>query len=409
MTLVLEFEYLSGVSFAAVGPDSDVPDWPPQPDRIFSALVASWAARGQRLREAEALEWLEKLPAPRVLASDAEPRTVPIVFVPPNDPRSDKQKNARGVLPTLRRPQPRRFPAARPHDPVVRLFWIDVEPDEGIVSALQQLARDTSYIGHSTSFTRCRFIVHPDAPNMEQARAPERRVYTGRFAELRQAFDAGRRPRLGARAAPIAESKQQRSSLFGERWMLFDHVAGTMPDVRACAVVAKTIRDALLSGYQRIGRGNVIPEIISGHAPDGSPLQAPHLAIVPLPFIGVPQGVCRRTSTRADGWYLPPNVPEAPAIVLIRSVRGRLGGHVQRPPVGGPLGQGRPCGVPGDQLDEPHGPQPAQRPRQAGAGDWCRHARPAHLHEDRGHGQGPIPRREGLKHAPPLHGHSCAD
>jgi len=55
MTLVLEFEYLSGVSFAAVGPDSDVPDWPPQPDRIFSALVASWAARGQRLREAEAL------------------------------------------------------------------------------------------------------------------------------------------------------------------------------------------------------------------------------------------------------------------------------------------------------------------------------------------------------------------
>lgn len=41
MTLVLEIEFLAGVSFAAVGPESPVPDWPPQPDRIFSALVAT--------------------------------------------------------------------------------------------------------------------------------------------------------------------------------------------------------------------------------------------------------------------------------------------------------------------------------------------------------------------------------
>ena len=46
MSLVLEVEYLSGVSFAAIAPDSPVPDWPPQPDRICSALVATWAARG---------------------------------------------------------------------------------------------------------------------------------------------------------------------------------------------------------------------------------------------------------------------------------------------------------------------------------------------------------------------------
>src|SRR5881397_3931168 len=103
MTLVLEIEFLLGVSFAAIGPDSQVPDWPPQPDRIFSALVATWAARGQSREELEALEWLEKLPVPRMLASDAAPRTAAIVFVPPNDPRSDKQKNAKGVLPAWRR------------------------------------------------------------------------------------------------------------------------------------------------------------------------------------------------------------------------------------------------------------------------------------------------------------------
>ena len=116
MTLVLEIEYLSGVAFAAIGPDSERPDWPPQPDRIFSALVATWAARGENDAERQALEWLEKLPAPRILASPSEPRTGAIVYVPPNDPRSDRQKTAKGVLPSLRSRQARRFPAARPHD-----------------------------------------------------------------------------------------------------------------------------------------------------------------------------------------------------------------------------------------------------------------------------------------------------
>src|SRR5206468_12235118 len=63
-------------------------------------------------------------------------------------------------------------------------------------------------------------------------------------------------------------------------------IAGGMPDLRACAAVAKTIRDTLLSGYQRIGLGNEIPEVISGHAPDASPSSSPHVAIVPLAFAG---------------------------------------------------------------------------------------------------------------------------
>jgi len=155
MSLILEVEYLSGVSFAGIGPDSEAPDWPPELDRIFSALVATWAARGQDTQEAAALEWLENLSAPRILASGAEPRTPAIAFVPPNDPRSDKQKNARGVLPVLRSRQARRFPAARPHNPVVRLIWTGSEPKGEVLGPLQLLARDTSYVGHSASLTRC--------------------------------------------------------------------------------------------------------------------------------------------------------------------------------------------------------------------------------------------------------------
>lgn len=288
MTLVLEIEYLSGISFAAIGPDSEVSDWPPQPDRIFSALVATWAMRGRDRLEAESLEWLENLPAPHILASDAEQRTGAIVFVPPNDPRSDKQKNAKGVLPALRGRQPRRFPAVRPHDRVVRLFWLGAEPGKATLAALQLVARDTAYVGHSASLTRCRFLLDHEAAGLRETRMPERRVYAGRFAELRRTFAAGRRPLSGARVAPVSEAKPERTNLFGERWLLLEHVAGEMPDLRACALVANTLRGALLCGYRRIGLGDEIPEVVSGHAADGSPSRAPHLAVVPLPFAGFP-------------------------------------------------------------------------------------------------------------------------
>lgn len=288
MALVLEIEYLSGVCFSAVGQGSPEPDWPPQPDRVFSALVATWAARGQDKQEAESLEWLEKLDPPRILASGAEPRTSTAVFVPPNDPRSDKQKHARGVLPAFRSRQARRFPASRPLDPVVRLLWPDAEPEGHAFVALTRLAHDTAYVGHSTSLTRCEFRQDAFVSDGDSAKAPRRRVYAGRLVELRHDFERGRRPNVGALVAPPAEAKKERSNVFGERWLLLEHIAGDMPDLRASALVAKTLCDALLCGYKRIGLADRIPEIVSGHAPDGTPTRAPHIAVIPLAFAGFP-------------------------------------------------------------------------------------------------------------------------
>ncbi len=299
MSLILEVEYLLGVSFAAISPDSEAPDWPPQPDRIFSALVASWAARGEREEERRALEWLEMLSVPRLFASEAESRPGVTVFVPANDPSSDKQKHAKNVLPALRNRQAREygFPAARPHDPVIRLCWSAAEPDEAMFSALQALAHDTAYIGHSASLTRCRFLLDPGALELGAAKQPQRGVYQGRLEELRQAYvrfeksaDKKDRPQKGARISPEPEAKVARSNLFGDgnRWLILEHVTGDMPDVRACALVAKTLRDTLLSGYQQIGLEDKIPEVVSGHAADGAPARAPHLAIIPLAFAGFP-------------------------------------------------------------------------------------------------------------------------
>ena len=43
--LALEIEWLTGVCVAVRTPADDAPEWPVQPDRVFSALVATWGAR----------------------------------------------------------------------------------------------------------------------------------------------------------------------------------------------------------------------------------------------------------------------------------------------------------------------------------------------------------------------------
>ena len=43
-----------------------------------------------------------------------------------------------------------------------------------------------------------------------------------------------------------------------------------------------------MSGYRKTGLEHAIPEIVSGHAPDGTPTRLPHLAIMPMAFAGFP-------------------------------------------------------------------------------------------------------------------------
>ncbi|MDI3463225.1 MAG: hypothetical protein OJF50_002046 [Nitrospira sp.] len=322
MALTLEIEFLSGVCFAAIGPDSEAPDWPPQPDRIFSALVATWGAHDEPQAERKALEWLERQLPPMCVASEADARTTPSVFVPPNDyelpkgeltavkwfrdylsqgitpPEKGRQKklwsNAWDVMPDERKRsglKERLFPATRPHNPVVRYFWNE-EPEEHTLNALDQLAHDTAYVGHSASLTRCRFI-RSEVAAVDRLQAPKRRVYAGRLKELsesyerfKQSADKKDRPRPGAPVAAKQHAPESRRNVFSDRWLILEHVSGEMPDIRAAAIVARGIRTALMSGYGQIGA--VIPAVVSGHEADGSPARAPHFAIVSMSFTGFP-------------------------------------------------------------------------------------------------------------------------
>lgn len=289
MRLVLEIEFLTGVCRAAHSPASTEPDWPPQPDRVFSALVATWAARGARSNERRALEWLERQPPPAIHAGGCTARTAPDVFVPPNDQRSSSvAKTYLKVMPAWRARQPRRFPTAWLDHPVMEMIWVE-EPHGETVEALAALARDVSYLGHSTSLVRCRFLSRM-APATLHAPVPARRqVYRGRLRELQREFARSpARPVIQSGASVPVPQPGTRPSTAPADWLVLEAVGGDVPDIRAAALVGRTLRRCLMSGYRGIGMENEIPEVVSGHTPDGSRARSPHLAIVPMAFVGHP-------------------------------------------------------------------------------------------------------------------------
>ena len=275
--LALDIEFLTGSIVAARPERNEQLEWPPQPDRVFSALVASWGARGERPEERSALEWLEAQAPPAILHGECVPRTAPIVFVPPNDFKTSE--SGFDVLPSHRRRQARRFIAGRISDDqtTVRLVWRD-DPNESDRRALDAIAHDTSYVGHSTSLTRCRFTT--GAFDIAKATSPQRRVYVGRLAELEAAYKAGWRPNPGAFVQSTTTAMTP-VSVFSHDWIVLRTLPGCAPpNIRAFPSVARRLRDTLLVGYTNaVGAP---PEWLSGHRPDGSPSCRPHVAIVPL-------------------------------------------------------------------------------------------------------------------------------
>ena len=288
MSLIFEIEFLTGVCRAAREPGDDAPDWPPQPDRIFSALVSAWAARGEKSEERVALEWLEEQPAPAIHASNHTSRTTPDVYVPPNDPKASRAaKTYIKVMPERRPRQPRRFPVARPDDPLVMLAWAE-EPEPVVFDALDAMARDVGYVGHSASLTRCRFLSGSNVVFGHPAERARRRVYPGRLRELEAAHRANPiRPSIRPGAPNFAERSS--ASELSSDWLVLEAVEGAVPDIRAAALVCRLLRQSLMSGYRKAGRGNSIPEEISGHTSEGTPTRYPHLAIVPMAFAGFPK------------------------------------------------------------------------------------------------------------------------
>jgi CRISPR-associated protein Csb2 len=63
--------------------------------------------------------------------------------------------------------------------------------------------------------------------------------------------------------------------------VVFSRVGGPRLPITSVAGVSRQFRKVLMSVAQQ-----PVPELLSGHQPDGAPSERTHLAIVPLPFVG---------------------------------------------------------------------------------------------------------------------------
>jgi CRISPR-associated protein Csb2 len=361
----LGIRYLNGWAMAAAdGAKKEVAEWPPHPDRVFMALAAAWFETGQSPAEGKALRWLETLSAPALFVSDAEPRSAsrsdrPVIsYVPVNDigrgrlpaagAEFEKLKDVGlALIPEHRPRQARSFPVAVPHRDRAYLVWPDLDPGEHR-AALTSLVRKVTHIGHSASFTQVWLEDQPPVPNWVPTEGPAKhrlRVFgPGRLEDLEQRANhaavlayAELSQRLAS--AKGKEKKRLKSELqerFGDAppevrrpepglWQGYDLPAAepTKPAPHTVfdpALVILTLSGRHLSLPATLKltealRGAIqkfcpdpIPEWVSGHTADGRPSEQPHLALVPLPFVG---------SEHADGRLL------GAALVLPRGVEPR--------------------------------------------------------------------------------------
>src|SRR5919109_4290756 len=181
--IALKVEYLTGVCMATKhdDPSRSLPEWPPHPDRLYSALVAAASTQPDaddgRLpeRAAQALNWLaaqnwadERVVAPELHAPEARMRLAPEVHMPSNpdpdeipkslepssrtkDPekrRKELERDMRNLLPVHRRKAALPIPAVIPDEPVVYFVWRDAEPN-GYIETLRQICERVTYLGRS--------------------------------------------------------------------------------------------------------------------------------------------------------------------------------------------------------------------------------------------------------------------
>lgn len=299
--------------------------------------------------ERAVLEWLEQQGAPMIVASDATARDVVTVFVPGNNvgltdvhdeatqfdqarealASAEASENAKDVkkraadvkkaaaalkraiadataipgkplnplygqrlLPEYRGRQPRMFPSMTPAEPRVTYVWPDAVPTDEQRTQLDELLRRVVRLGHSSSLVSVRLADAPGPPTWRPALDGEetfRVVKAGQLVALERAFERHRE--IEPRVLPFVSQSYTRrrsamleptsKSTFSDDWLVLRRVEGPFVPMTAAAGLARAIRKTLMSFADE-----PIPEMLSGHTPDRSPSQQPHLAIVPLPFVG---------------------------------------------------------------------------------------------------------------------------
>lgn len=353
----VDIEFLTGRYIATAYNDRRKAEWPPEPARFFSACVATlheFSELGENSRRA--LQWLEALGPPHIVASPGERRTISDVYVPVNDAtvcsgweknfeaylnvkeehsnssdentRKRTQKKldrattkfetsvrkklqqsgtnsdsaieiAKSMIPDDRVRQPRTFPSVTPWNPKISFVWkeasIEQTQRQGLEAVLERMVR----LGHSSSLVRARLgdgralTERPEEtwiPDADGGELTMRIIEAGQLQRLEAAFEhhQGCEPRVAPCSFQLyrqAKSSQELppSSVFDTDWVIFRAIAA--PGMRRATrfsltrgvELARALRGALMNCADELAL-----QAISGHAPNGQPLAANHVAFLPL-------------------------------------------------------------------------------------------------------------------------------
>lgn len=333
--LALKVEYLTGIAMATAhdDPNRSTPEWPPHPDRLYSALVAaaghlpdakldssdptkpkvSLPARAQA-----ALKWMAEqcwnendLVAPEIYASEAHYRLTSNVHMPSNpDPseipdslrisrrandlvkaRKDKEKSLRNILPVHRKKTALPIPAVIPDEPVVYFVWRNANPN-GHLDTLRDICDHITCLGRSRSLVRVTLMDDPPEPThtpdtlgQVQLRVPAR----NRLEELKGFYE-----RKGGKPdpSPSRRYRNQRDrtdnadvipALF-ERMYVFrptkdDQVLPATSTVKLASRLRMVLIACVEVAQERHDLPQHVPDIVHGHGAH------PHCAFVALPFV----------------------------------------------------------------------------------------------------------------------------
>lgn len=344
--LTIGIQYLTGYAVATDAGNRNRAEWPPHPGRVFMALAAAWfetqpdsldiEETANWEAEGEALRWLEQQEPPHLQAPDADHRDIVEVYVPPNDMGSTKITS----IPMFRNNrQPRTFPKVRPRGDCVYLHWIDTDGLDSHQAALARLCQKVIRIGHSSSLVQMWLdalanqtdanlipikardahagserlrVVGPgcleylkqqyNGENVEHfyefyvrissSKGEEQKKAKAEFAQrFGQAWKSSlsapksQRPKLSMTQAycqgnPFGASEPPLPSVFDDTLLVLDKREGPALGLEATWRVLTAMRGVIEN------RCEPTPEWISGHQDNGYPSVSPHLALLPLAFVG---------------------------------------------------------------------------------------------------------------------------
>jgi CRISPR-associated protein Csb2 len=342
-------EFLQGRVAAARPADDRKLEWPIEPARLYMALVAAHFESESEETNFKVLEWFERLPPPRISAPAIHARSICVNFVPVNDRAGDKND------PLGRSKQPRHFASGFVGDGIIRFMFDGSVPAE-LLPALEYLLANVVRIGHSSSLVRCwlesnppypayadqldptddstdLWVTGPEARPIDSLKTSRMRVPVNgtlamlercmnqaaidRYAELKTTGERSEKPKARTEAKELIKSEfplgaptsqpikigthavyhllkkvRSRSAI---KETVFDPAIiplvihdGNSLGLESTQLACKMLRNALLS---RVGKES--PAWVSGHGPAGEATREPHLAFVPLAFVGDAIGVAR--------------------------------------------------------------------------------------------------------------------